>query len=105
MHIDSTRSTAWYNYGDYYYLYRKMIDNVNIYGGFIDFGYRYVYSHFFFDFTFGPGLMWVNHKMIISGEIESLSPEPMQNFNPPRQEELHQQHVTVNFTLNFGVAF
>jgi len=102
MHIDSTIHTAWYNEGDGYYLYRKMIDKVNIYGGFIDFGYRYVLYHFFFDFNFGVGKMWVNHNMIIAGQ--AVNPSPIQYFNPPRQEELHQNHVTINFTLNFGVV-
>jgi hypothetical protein len=102
MHIDSTSQTAWYNEGDFYYLYRKMIDKVNIYGGFIDFGYRYVLHHFFFDVNFGLGSMWVNHKMIISGE--TVNPAPMHYFNPPKREELHQNHVTINFTLNLGVA-
>lgn len=105
MHIDSTVNTAWYNEGDSYYLNRKMIDKVNIYGGFIDFGYRYVLYHFFFDFNFGLGSMWVNHKMIIVGETEGFRSDPIHNINPPRQEELHQNHVTINFTLNFGVAF
>ena len=102
MHIDSTGQTAWYNEGDNYYLYRRMIDKVNIYGGFIDFGYRYVLYHFFFDFNFGVGKMWVNHKMIISGQ--AVNPSPIQYFNPPRQEEVYENHVTINFTLNFGVA-
>jgi hypothetical protein len=105
MHIDSTVHTAWYNEGDSYFINRKMIDKVNIYGGFIDFGYRYVFYHCFFDLNLGLGSMSVNHKMIIAGENDGFSSEPIYSKNPPRQEELHQQHVTVNFTLNFGVAF
>jgi len=105
MHIDSTVSTAWYNEGDGYYLYRKMKDKVNIYGGFIDFGYRYFLSHFFFDLNFGPGFIGVNHKMIISGEKTGPTPDPMHSINPPRLEELHQNHITVNFSLNLGAAF
>ncbi len=103
MHIDSTSKTAWYNEGDGYFLYRKMVDKVNIYGGFVDFGYRYVLYHFFFDFNFGVGKMWVNHKMIIAGE--AVNPSPIHYFNPPKRDELHQNHVTINFTLNLGVAF
>lgn len=82
-----------------------MIDKVNIYGGFFDFGYRYIVSHFFFDLNFGPGVMWVNHKMIIAGETEGMKSVPIHTINPLRPEELHEKHVTINFTLNFGVAF
>ena len=103
MYIDSTTQSAWYNYGDGSLLYRKMIDKVNIYGGFVDFGYRYVLYHFFFDLNFGLGLMSVNHNMIIVGE--GGNPGLLNNINPPRLEGLHQNHVTTNFTLNFGVAF
>jgi len=105
MHIDSATPTAWFNEGDSYYLYRKMIDNVNIFGGFIVFGYRYVFSHFFFDFNIGPGVMWVNHKMVIDWQSVGMNPDPRNYINPPRQEELHQNHVTINFTLNLGAAF
>jgi hypothetical protein len=105
MHIDSTSSSAWFSEGDSYYLYRKMIDKVNIYGGFIDFGYRYFLSHFFIDLNFGVGSMWVNHKMIIAGEKLGTSPYPMIYINPLRREELHKNHVSINFTLNFGFAF
>jgi hypothetical protein len=105
MHIDSTVSSAWYNEGDGYYLYRKMIDKVNIYGGFIDFGYRYFLSHFFIDINLGVGSLWLNHEMIISGEKNGSSLDPIYYINPPRQEELHQNHMTINFSLNLGAAF
>lgn len=105
MHIDSTKSTAWENKGDGYYIYRKMNDKVNIYGGFIDFGYKLVLHHFFFDLNLGVGATLINHKMIISGEHFGLGREPMYYLNPPHQDEIHQNPVTVNFTLNFGVAF
>ena len=81
------------------------IDDVNIYGGFIDFGYRYYLSHFFFDFNVGPGLMWVNHNMIITAESYGMTPYPIHYINPPRPEEVHEKHITINFTLNLGVAF
>ena len=105
MRIDSTRSTAWYPEGDGYYQNRKMIDKVNLYGGFIDFGYRYVLYHFFFDLNFGPGMMSINHKMTIYGENIAFSSVPVTPVNPPRYEELHQSPVTINFTINLGVAF
>jgi hypothetical protein len=105
MNIDSTSSTAWSHQGDFYYVWRKMIDDVNIYGGFIDFGYRYYLSHFFFDFNVGPGLMWVNHNMIITAESYGMTPYPIHYINPPRREEVHEKHITINFTLNLGFAF
>jgi len=105
MHIDSTGHTAWRHTGNGYYIYRKMIDKVNIYGGFVDFGYRYVLYHFFLDLNFGIGTTWINHKMIIGEEHLGLHPEPLNYLNPPRHEEVHQNPVTINFTINFGVAF
>ena len=105
MYIDSISPTAWHHHGNYYYTFRKMIDKVNIYGGFIDFGYRYVLYHFYFDLNFGLGAMWINHKMIISGERTDLHPYPMYYFHPVKEEELHELKGTINFTLNFGVAF
>ena len=105
MSIDSTKTTAWENKGDGYYIYRKMNDNVNIYGGFVDFGYKLVLHHFFFDLNLGLGTTWINHKMIIVAENFDLSPEPANILNPLKQDEVHQNPVTVNFTLNFGVAF
>jgi hypothetical protein len=104
MHIDSVGRYAWDTHSDdYYWVYRRQIDNVNIFGGFIDFGFRYVIHHFFFDINIGPGIMSINHKMIIAGE--ATGPYPIHEINPPRYEELHQTYLTINFTLNFGVAF
>ena len=105
MHIDSTQTTAWYSEGDGYYLYQKMTDKVNIYGAFVDFGYKYVYYHFFVDLNFGLGATWINHKMTIYGAHTGMHGDPIYNFNPPREEELHQNPFTINFTLNIGVAF
>ena len=103
MHIDSIGRYAWDTHADdYYWVYRKQFDNVNIYGAFADFGFRYILHHFFFDINFGPGIMFVNHQMIIAGE--ATGPYPIHNVNPPRREELHEHHVTINLTLNFGVA-
>ena len=104
MHIDSVGRYAWDTHSDdYYWVYRRQIDNVNIFGGFIDFGFRYVIHHFFFDINIGPGIMSINHKMIIAGE--ATGPYPIHEINPPRYEELHQTYPTINFTLNIGVAF
>lgn len=103
MNIDSTGRYAWDTHADdYYWVYRKQIDKVNIFGAFADFGFRYIFHHFFLDINLGPGIMFVNHHMIIAGE--ATGPYPIHNINPPRREELHEKHVTINFTLNFGVA-
>ena len=67
MHIDSTQKTVWSHPYDYY-VYRKMNDNVNIFGGFIDFGYKYYVHHFFFGIEFGLGILAVYHKMVVSFE-------------------------------------
>lgn len=103
LYIDSTKTTAWKNQGDGYYLYRKMIDQVNIYGGFIDFGYKFVYHHFFIDLNFGVGILWVDHDMIIS-ESHSTSNKPYY-YNPPIHDHTNENHFTINFTLNVGGAF
>jgi len=106
MHIDSTRITEWEHHGNGYYDFRKMNDNVNIYGGFADFGYRFVLYHFFFDLNFGVGFLSVNHNMLISGEtFASFWPSPMLYYNPPKKEEYHKVMPTINFTINIGLAF
>jgi hypothetical protein len=104
MHIDSLSPTAWENYGDGYYLYRKMDDRVNVYGGFIGFGFRHVFSKFFIDLNLGIGALAVDHKMIISGECASMVPTHMHYYNPPLIKEIHDVNKTINFTINFGVA-
>lgn len=104
MTIDSIGRLAWDTHtDDYYWKYRKQVDHVNIFGAFIDFGYRYYFYHCFFDFNIGPGFMFINHKMIIAGE--ATGPYPIHNINPPRREEFLQLHATINFTLNIGIAF
>ena len=69
MQLDTTTVTAWENFGDGYHSFRKMTDKVNIYGGFIDAGYRYFLSHFFFDLNLGIGPTWLNHNMKIYGNL------------------------------------
>jgi len=105
MHLDSTYATAFYNEGDGYYDYRRMNDNVNIYGVFADFGYKYVFNHFFFDLNCGFGSMWLNHKMIIHGQTTGMYADPMYYLDPPVDEELHQNHVSANFSFTLGAAF
>ena len=74
MQIDSTEQTAW-SHPDDYYIYRKMNDNVNIYGGFVGFGYKWHIHHFFVNIELGLGILAVNHKMTISGEWISYTQE------------------------------
>jgi hypothetical protein len=105
MHIDSAIHTAWINEGDGYYIYRKMNDKVNIFGAFVDFGFKYYFHHFFFDINIGPGMMFVNHQMTISGESMGSNSNYVHPVNPPRYEELHQKSWTINFTLTLGGAF
>jgi hypothetical protein len=105
MYIDSTELTAGHNEGNGYQTFNKMIDKVKIYGGFIDFGYRYVLKHFFYDFNLGLGPMWVNHEMIISGQAYPKINSRIHYFNPPRLAEVHEFHMTINLTFNMGIAF
>jgi hypothetical protein len=107
MQLDSTHVTRWLqnDIGDGYYDWRKMIDKVNIYGGFLDFGYRYVLYHVFFDVNFGFGILDVTHKMTISGENPtSLDPYPMNYYHPAKTETVRQTLPTINFTLTFGLT-
>ncbi len=101
MHIDSTQQTAW-SHPDDYYVYRKMNDKVNIYGGFFDFGYKCYIYHFFFNIEFGLGVLAVNHKMIISSE--RISNYQGHYYHPPKEESTNESHLTVNFTLTLGGA-
>jgi hypothetical protein len=102
MQIDSTQQTAW-SHPDDYYVYRKMNDRVNIYGGFVDFGYKCYIRHFFFDLTFGLGVLAVDHNMTISAEWISSSC-PGNYYHPPKEESSLESHFTINFTLTLGGA-
>ncbi|MEI6898898.1 MAG: hypothetical protein WCL00_03390 [Bacteroidota bacterium] len=101
MYIDSTQKTAW-SHPDDYYVYRKMNDKVNIFGGFVDFGYKCYIHHFFFGIEFGLGILAVYHKMIVSAEWVSYN--PAYYYHPPKEESTNESHLTVNFTLTLGGA-
>jgi len=101
MHIDSTEQTAW-SHPDDYYVYRKMNDKVNIYGGFVDFGYKCYIHHFFFNIEVGLGILAVDHKMTISSERISYYQEHY--YHPPKEESTNESHLTVNFSLILGGA-
>jgi len=105
MHIDTTAVTVWENEGDGYTIRRKMMDKVNVYGGFIDLGYRYFLNHFFFDLNAGVGPMCVDHNMIIYAEANGSSTNSMQYLKPSIEEKYHQWAFTANFALNLGIAF
>jgi hypothetical protein len=102
MRIDSTQVTAW-SHPDDYYVYRKKNDRVDIYGGFIEFGYKCYIHHFFFDLEFGMGILEVDHNMVVSAEWISSRNE--QYFHPPKKESTSESHLTINFTLRLGGAF
>ena len=106
MYLDSTHVTRWViDGGDGYYDWRKMIDKVNIYGGFLDFGYRYALYHVFVDVNFGLGILGNKHNMLISGEHgASLDPNPMTYYHPAKTLTVSQVLLTINFTLTFGLA-
>ena len=108
MTIDSIHSYAWYTYtsGDYYWTYRKQVDRVNIIGGFAIFGLKYVWKYFFFDINIGPGIMFVNHNLVIAGETYGLNHHSdISNVHPPRSETLNEIHGTIHFSLNLGIPF
>jgi hypothetical protein len=107
MTIDSIYSYAWDTHADdYYWVYRKQVDRVNIFGGFVDFGIKRVWKYFFFDINIGPGLMFVNHNLVIAGETYGLGyHSDVSNIHPPRSETENELHMTINFTLNLGIPF
>ena len=103
MQIDSTDFRAWDTHDkDSYWIFRRQFDKVNIYGGFIDFGYKLILQHFFLDINIGPGIMSVNHNMVIAQEKSSLS---IKTFNPPKLESNNGLSMTINFALNLGITF
>lgn len=104
MKIDSTGRYAWDTHSDdYYWVYRRQLDKVNIVGGFVDFGFKCYLYHVFFDINIGPGILSVNHNMLVTGEAKG--PSPIHAVNPPRHETLREMHLTVNFSINIGGAF
>jgi hypothetical protein len=106
MYIDSTASYAWdTGSDDYYWVYRKMVDQVNIYGAFLDFGFKFVRGPFFFDLNIGPGVMFVNHNMVIAGETYGLGYHSnVSNLHPPKNVTSNELNFTINFVLNIGIA-
>ena len=104
LKIDSTQTTVWENYGDGYASYRKMDDNVKIYGGFVDFGFRYLIKHFFVESNFGVGWLWTRHDMVIYGKGAPY-PNDIEDVIPPSHSTKTEFTPTINFTINIGITF
>ena len=77
-------------------------DKVNIYGGFVDFGYKCYIHHFFFNIEVGLGILAVDHNMTISSEKISYHQEHY--YHPPKEQSTKERHLTVNFSLTLGGA-
>lgn len=104
LKIDSTQVTVWENYGNGYASYRKMDDNVNIYGGFVDFGFRYLKRRLFIESNFGVGFLWTRHDMVIFGKGAPY-PNDIEDVNPPSHSTKTEFTPTINFTINIGITF
>jgi hypothetical protein len=102
MKLDSSYKTQWKHYGNGNFNYRKMDDEVEVYGGFVGVGIKYVFSRFFVDSNLGIGKLVVTHDMII---YEALQPYAgyYEEYNPPLEESLYESNFTVNFSINIGI--
>jgi len=106
MTVDSSERIVWYTQGgssNGNSTNKKMDDKLNIYGAFIDFGFKLVGQFFFFDLNIGPGIIHLNHNMITYGV--SYGQSPIFYVNQPQQEVLVETHVTLNFAMNVGISF
>lgn len=102
LKIDSTQVTVWENYGSSA-SYRKMDDNVNIYGGFVDFGFRYLIRRFFIESNLGVGVLWTRHDMVVYEKGIYLN--QLETVIPPSESTKTEFALTVNFTINIGITF
>ena len=68
-------------------------------------GLTYEYKPGAIGYGITAGYIYPNHDMIITEENTGFKSDPLHSVNPPRREELHQNQVTINFTLNIGAAF
>lgn len=109
MSLDSTNVTRWLpcEEGDGYFDVRKMIDKVNIYGEFIDAGYKFALYHVFLQVELGFGAMQNIHDMIISQENRDSYGfnDTLYPYNPPKKESVYQNLGTINFNLSIGGTF
>lgn len=104
LKIDSTQTTVWYNYGDGYAQHRKMDDNVDVYGGFVGFGFRYLINRFFIESNFGAGALRTRHDMVIYGKGAPY-PSDIEPVNPPLNAVKVELNPTINFSVNIGFVF
>jgi hypothetical protein len=104
LKIDSTQTTVWEYFGDGNSSYRKMDDNVNIYGGFADFGFRYLKRRLFIESNFGVGLLYTRHDMVIYGKGVPYSSH-IDDVNPPMRSTKSEFWPTINFSINIGITF
>jgi hypothetical protein len=64
------------------------------------------WKYFFFDINIGPGIMFVNHNLVLAGETYGLNHHSdISNIHPPRSETVNELHFTLNFSLNLGISF
>jgi hypothetical protein len=84
-------------------LYRKQIDKVNFIGTFATLGVKRVIKHYFAEFNFGLGFNYIEHNMLVSGELSHPSPGQIQP--PPYNERSREFGFAVNISFNYGGAF
>jgi len=103
LHVDSTDYHIWDSSdGDYYWLYRKQVDNANIIGVFWNLGIKIVRNHFFFDLNFGPGIIYRDQRMVVAGKSirdSHFYHDNISNVVPPRKEDFSEHHFTINVSM------
>jgi hypothetical protein len=104
MTVDSIGYVPWdYSENSETYLCQKMVDNVNIYGAFLNGGMKVLHNHFFFDLGFGFGFLGTYHNMFISSQEIKNHIGPV--YNPPKHEVFSEQHPAFNISLSLGGVF
>jgi hypothetical protein len=106
MFMDSTHYYIWDHEtgGDDYWLFAKQVDRLNIMGGFVMFGVKHIDKHFYVDFNIGPGMLALNHNLVVAGEGHDMR-DDISNVRPPRRVTFNQYVFTMTMSLSFGVAF
>ena len=104
MTSDSGRVLQWYTHTDEQgWIYRRQYDRMNVYGAFVDFGYRYVLYYAFIDLNIGVGFLGINHNLIVTAE--STGSSKTHSVNPPRKDKENDASPTINFTINIGLDY
>jgi hypothetical protein len=108
LHCDSTQSHFWHkedNDNDYW-TYRKQEDKFNIAGAFILFSAKHYEKHFFAEAYMGPGIMNLEHNLIIVGQHPGEDGDcNTSNVKPPLHEKVNYSNITVSVGLSFGFKF